>query len=67
MELKHEIELAIRTAQAIKSLSQLVGCSDAGLAKMMFRECIGQVEGLGRFIMALGERPRSAPRRGDVG
>lgn len=63
MESKLEIELAIRSAQTIKAISQLIGCSDATLAKLMFRECIEQVDGLAKFIMELDERPRSAPRR----
>jgi hypothetical protein len=63
MESKHEIELAIRTAQAMKALSQLVGCSDPLVAKLTFRECIGQVDALGKFIMGLPEATRPAPRR----
>ena len=63
MESKHEIELAIRAAQTMKAISSLVGCSDATLAKLMFRQVLGQVEGLQKFIMALDERPRSALRR----
>ncbi len=63
MDTKHELELTIRTAQAIKSLTSLVGCSDAMLAKLMFREIVDQLDGLGKFIMALDERPKAAPRK----
>lgn len=38
MESKQDLELTIRTATLIKSLSSLVGASDARLAKMMFAE-----------------------------
>jgi hypothetical protein len=59
MEPKQDIELTIRTATLIKSLSHLVGASDARLAKMMFAECVVQFGELGKFI----ESVQSAQRR----
>jgi hypothetical protein len=63
MEAKQQIELTIRTATLLKSLSQLVGVEDPHVAKMMFAENIEQFEALGGFISSLDDRPRSAPRR----
>lgn len=50
MDSKHDLELTIRTATLIKSLSTLVGASDARLAKMMFAEAVMQFAELGKFI-----------------
>lgn len=50
METKQELELTIRTATLIKSLSSLVGVTDAKLARLMFYEAVTQFEALGRFI-----------------
>lgn len=50
MESKQDLELTIRTATLIKSLSSLVGASDARLAKMMFAEAVMQFSELGKFI-----------------
>lgn len=45
-----QLELTIRTASLIKSLSNLVGTTDAKLARMMWIECIPQFTALGEFI-----------------
>ena len=50
MDTKQDIELTIRTATLIKSLSQLVGARDAQLAKLMFIESVEQFGALGKFI-----------------
>jgi hypothetical protein len=63
MEAKQQIELTIRTATLLKSLSQLVGVEDPHIAKMMFAENIEQFEALGGFISGLKDTPRPAPRR----
>lgn len=50
MKQVEDIELTIRTATLIKSLSSLVGARDARLAKMMFAESVEQFAALGKFI-----------------
>lgn len=45
-----QLELTIRTAGVIKSLSNLVGVSDTHLARLMFHECTSQFIALGEFI-----------------
>lgn len=50
MNAQQNIELTIRTATLIKSLSQLIGARDASLSKMMFAEAVEQFGQLGRFI-----------------
>jgi hypothetical protein len=44
------IELTIRTATLIKSVSDLVGVEHSDLARMMFAECVDQFAALGKFI-----------------
>lgn len=51
METKQELELTIRTATLIKSLSSLVGTSDATVAYLMFAEASQQFQALGEFIV----------------
>lgn len=50
METKQDLELTIRTATLIKSLSSLVGEHSAPVAKMMFAQCVEQFAELGKFI-----------------
>lgn len=45
-----QIELTIRTATLIKSLSDLVGVEDPRIAKMMFAVSVDQYAALGKFI-----------------
>jgi hypothetical protein len=52
MDPKQQIELTIRTAQLIKSLSNLVGVEDAKIACLMFYECVPQMEALRKFLDA---------------
>lgn len=47
---QQDIEMAIRTAQLIKSLSQLVSVGSAQMAKLVFAESVKQFGELGRFI-----------------
>lgn len=44
------IELTIRTATLIKSLSVLVGTEHAEIARLEFAACIEQFQALGKFI-----------------
>jgi hypothetical protein len=62
METKQELELTIRTATLLKSVGQLIGVTDARLAKMMFAECVMQFGELGKFIDTV-QPDRSAQRR----
>ena len=50
MSAKQDLELTIRTATVIKSMSQLVGMHDMRLAKMVLREAAVQVMELSEFI-----------------
>lgn len=50
MSAKLDLELTIRTAMVIKSLSQLVGMHDMRLAKMVLREAAVLVMELSEFI-----------------
>jgi hypothetical protein len=50
MSAKQHLELTIRTATVIKSLSQLVGMHDMRLAKMVLREAAEQTMELAEFI-----------------
>ena len=50
MEAKQDLELTIRTATVIKSLSRLVGASSALVAKMTYAEAVGHFVELGKFI-----------------
>jgi hypothetical protein len=50
MDTRQDLELTIRTATLIKSLSQLIGARDARLSKMMFAEAVEQFGELGSFI-----------------
>lgn len=50
MKPAEDIELTIRTATLIKSLSSLISTSDARLARMMFAESVEQFSALGKFI-----------------
>lgn len=50
IDTRQDLELTIRTATLIKSLSQLIGARDARLSKMMFAEAVEQFEQLGSFI-----------------
>lgn len=50
MSAKQHLELTIRTATVIKSMSQLVGMHDMKLAKMVLREAAVQVMELSEFI-----------------
>lgn len=59
MQTKEQIELTIRTATLIKSLTHLVGTVDAHLAWMMYCESIPQFTALGEFL----EKQRAALRR----
>ncbi len=45
-----QIELTIRTASLVKSLTNLVGVGDARIARMMFIECMPQITALSEFI-----------------
>lgn len=45
-----QLELTIRVATVIKSLSHLVGATDAKLARMMFYETMPQLVELQKFI-----------------
>lgn len=56
METKQDLELTIRTATLIKSLSQLVGARDAHLAKLMFMEATEQYDALAKFIVSIQKR-----------
>lgn len=47
---QQDIEMAIRTAQLIKSLSQLVNVGSATVAKLIFAEAVPQFVELGKFI-----------------
>jgi hypothetical protein len=44
------LELTIRTATVIKSLSSLVGTEHANIAKLEFALCVDQFAELGKFI-----------------
>jgi hypothetical protein len=50
MSAKQDLELTIRTATVIKSLSSLVGTRDMRLAKMMLSQAATQFIELGEFI-----------------
>lgn len=50
MDAKQDLELTIRTATAIKSLSHLIGVGTPQLAKMMYSEAVQQIIALGEFI-----------------
>lgn len=52
MDTKQKLELTIRTATLLKSISQIVGIEDATVARLMFAECIEQFTALGDFIDA---------------
>lgn len=56
MEAKQDLELTIRTATLIKSLSSLIGASDAHLAKLMFMEATEQYDALAKFIISVQKR-----------
>lgn len=50
MEAAKDLELTIRTATLIKSLSTLVGEHSAPVAKMIFAQSVDQFAALGKFI-----------------
>lgn len=50
MDTKQKLELTIRTATLIKSLSALIGVQDASIAKLMFNEVVQQFSELDSFI-----------------
>lgn len=50
MSAKQDLELTIRTATIIKSLSALIGTHDMRLAKMMLREAATQFLELDEFL-----------------
>jgi hypothetical protein len=56
VETKQHLELTIRAATLIKSLSQLIGVHDAHLAKLMFMEATEQYDALARFIVDVQKR-----------
>lgn len=45
-----ELELTIRTATLLKSISQLVGMSDPVVARMMLMEAHEQFSALAKFV-----------------
>jgi hypothetical protein len=55
-----QIELTIRTATLIKSLTHLVGATDPRIAKMMFAESIEQLTALSKFIESVQPKQSSA-------
>lgn len=63
MEKTQDLELTIRTATLIKSLSQLVGVHDAIIARLMFVESVEQFRALGTFIDSV--QPKRAARASD--
>jgi hypothetical protein len=50
VEAKQDLELTIRTATLIKSLSQLVGTRDALVARMVLMESAEQFDALVDFV-----------------
>ncbi len=50
MDPKQSLELTIRTAQLVKSLTNLVGVEDARIARMMFLQCVPQLDALRKFL-----------------
>lgn len=50
MEAKQQLELTIRTATVIKSLSNLIGVENATVARLMFLETVQQFDELRRFL-----------------
>lgn len=60
METRAELELSIRTATLIKSLSQLIGVHDPLLARMMLMEAHEQFGDLAKFIEK--QHPKRATR-----
>jgi hypothetical protein len=61
METKQQLELTIRTATLIKSVSQLVSVHDAMIARLMFHECIEQFTALGKFVDSIQPAQRRRP------
>ena len=61
MESKQDLELTIRTATLIKSLSQLIGARDPLVSKMILIESAEQWDALAQFILSIqAKRPDRA-------
>lgn len=59
MESKQDLELTIRTATLIKSLSQLVGAHDAMVARMILAESAEQFDALITFVQSVQPAKRT--------
>lgn len=59
MEAKQDLELTIRTATLIKSLSQLVGSRDAIVARLILAESAEQFEALAKFVQSVQPAKRT--------
>lgn len=53
MEAKKDLELTIRTATLIKSLSQLIGTRDPLVARMILIESVEQWDALVDFVQSI--------------
>ena len=53
MTSQQSIELTIRTATLIKSVSKLIGVHDAVVASLIVNECIDQFKQLAEFTLKL--------------
>lgn len=62
MDMKQDLELTIRTATLIKSLSQLIGTSDPLLAKMMMLEASEQWDALAQFVLSVQPKRAGSQR-----
>lgn len=60
METTKQIELTIRVATLIKSLSELVGVEDGRVAKLMFAVSVEQYAALGKFIESVQPKQSAA-------
>lgn len=56
---KQDLELTIRTATLIKSLSQLIGARDPMLARLMLMEASEQWDALAQFVLSIQPAKRT--------
>ena len=59
MKAQQDLELTIRTATLIKSLSSLIGARDPFMARMMLSEASDQFIALGKFIESIQPAKRT--------
>lgn len=63
MDAKQDLELTIRTATLIKSLSQLIGARDPLVSKMILMESSEQWDALAQFILSIQHPKRAGSQR----